>query len=145
MRSEMESDGAKRSLHQQYEPEAPIHRAVNITYRMLQDRIEPFQHDEHDLWKARDPETGRESEHWWRSREEAVEFLAKDVDLDICYVNECTTHLGKDSDRLVCDECHPDEYVECAEEECDYPTSHTKTEYCSHHTWHNGRSVESET
>lgn len=131
-----------RSLHQQYEPEKPVHQAVNITGRMLKDRVEPFQHDEFDIWKTRDPETGRESEHWWDTPEEAVEFLAHAIDLDLCCVNECANYLGEDSDRIMCDECSPDEYIDCAEDGCDYPTHHTETDYCSTHTWHNGRSVD---
>lgn len=138
-------EATERSLHEQYEPEKPIHRAVNITLRMLKDRVEPFRHDEYDIWKARDPETGRESEYWNDTPEKAVDFLARSVDLDLCYVNECTNYLGEDSDRTMCDDCYPDEYIECAEEGCDYPTNHTETDYCSSHTWRNGRSVGTDT
>lgn len=127
-------------LHQQYEPEKPIHRAVNITYRHLQDRIKPVKHDEYDIWKGVDEETGREG-YWWDSPEEAVEMLAKTVGNEMCFLNECTTHLGEDSDRLYCDEHHPDEYVECAVDDCDYPTNHTETDHCSTHTWRHGRTA----
>lgn len=134
----------EKSLHEQYEPEKPIHRAVNITYRHLQDRIEPFPHDEYDIWKAKDPETGRVLDSWWNSPEEAVEMLAKTVDNELCFVNECTTHLGEDADdnRLYCDEHRPDEYIECAEDGCDYPTNHSATDYCTSHTRRNGRNAD---
>lgn len=139
---EPERTGGGQSLHQKYEPEKPVHRAVNITSRMLKDRVETFQHDEYDLWKARDPETGRESEHWWDTPDEAVDFLAHAIDLDTCCVNDCDSYLGEDADRIICDECHPDEYIECAEGGCDLPTNHTRTDYCSSHTWRNGRSAD---
>lgn len=132
------------SLHQQYEPEKPINRARNITSRMLKDRIEPFHHEEYEIWKARDPETGRQLDNWWDTPETAVEFLAHEIDLDLCYVNECDNYLGEDSDRIICDECEPDEFIECVEDGCDFPTSHTETEYCSDHTWRNGRVAETD-
>lgn len=132
-------------LHEQYEPEKPIHQAVNITSRRLKDRVEPFQHDEFDaLWKARDPVTGITSEHWWDDAETAVEFLASRLDIEICHVNECMTHLGPndETDRLYCDEHQPDDYIECAVGGCDFPTSHSETDHCSTHTWRKGRDAD---
>jgi len=139
------TDSTERSLHEAYEPEAPIHRAVNITYRYLKDRIEPVEHDEYDIWKAQDPETGRELRSWWDTPEEAVEMLAVSVDNELCYLNECATHLGEGSDRIYCDEHNPDEFIECAAGGCDRLTSHTETVHCSSHTWRNGRSVGTDT
>jgi len=139
------ADDTDRSLHQEYEPEAPIHRAVNITSRYLKDRIEPVKHDEYDIWEAKDPETGRESRSFWDTPEEAVEMLARSVDNELCYLNECTTHLGEDSDRLYCDEHDIDELVECAADDCDRLTAHPETVHCSSHTWRIGRSVEPDT
>lgn len=145
-----ESDGAEHTartshpLHDEYEPEDPIHKAVNITYRLLKDRIEPVKHDEWDIWRARDDETGRELESYWDTPEEAVDMLAKKVKLEMCHVNECINHLGQDSDRMYCDDHTESEYIECAAGGCDYPRSHPKTDHCSHHTWNLGRKAEPE-
>lgn len=131
--------------HQEYEPEAPIHHAVNITRRHLLERCRTKQHDEYDLWVGVDPVTGVETDFWRDNRESAIEDVAHAVRMDTCHVNECVAYLGEDSDALYCDEHRPDEYIECAVEDCDYPTSHTLTDYCSGHTWRNGRSADTNT
>ena len=136
--------GKDRSLHEQYEPEEPIHRAVNISSRRLKDRIELIEHDEFSLWKAEDPNTARKSDHWYDTPGRAVDFLASSVNNEICCVNECMVHLGEDAGRIICDDHHPDDYIECAEADCDLPTKHTETDYCSSHTWWNGRSVDAD-
>lgn len=140
--TEQATGDTEQSLHERYEPEAPIHHAVNITTRRLKDRLELVEHDEYDLWKAEDPETGRMSDSWWREPETAIKFLASSISNDTCCVNECMTHLGEDTDRVHCDDHDPTEYIECAEEDCDFPTHHTETDYCSSHTWRNGRSID---
>jgi hypothetical protein len=131
----------EQSLHKQYEPEAAIHRAVNITSRALKDRCEVVEHDEHDLYVGRDPVTGVKTDFWRQEPEEAISDVAHEVEMDTCYLNECLTFLGEDSDRMYCEEHNPDEYIECAKEGCEYPTSHTETDHCSTHTWRNGRSA----
>ena len=133
----------KQTLHEQYEPEDPIHRAVNITSRALKDRLVTIKHEEYDLWKAHDEENGVTSDQWWREPETAIERFAHHLSNRICHVNECMTYLG-DPERLYCDECAPDEYIECSHPECDSPTSHVKTEHCSSHTWRHGREAREE-
>ena len=140
--SDTSTDGTERSLHQQHEPEAPIHRAVNITSRALKDRCEVVEHDEYDLFVGKDPVTGVTTDFWRDERQEAIDDVAHAVEMDTCYLNECLTYLGEDSDRMYCDEHDPDEYIECAEEGCESPTNHTETDYCVSHTWRNGRSVD---
>jgi hypothetical protein len=126
-------------MHQKYEPDVPIHRAVNITRRALLDRVEVIGHDEYDLWRGRDPETGVESEHWRDDRQTAKEQVAHDVRMDMCWVNECLAYLGEGNGGGFCDEHAPDEYIECAVDGCEYPTHHSGTDHCSHHTWRRGR------
>lgn len=146
--SEMQPDGGQtaqstdveRSLHEQYEPEAPIHKAVNITSRALKGRCEVEVHDEYELYRGVDPETGVANELWQDSRERAIESVAHDVQMDTCHVNECLAYLGEDADRIYCDDHRPEDYIECAEDGCTYPTAHTETNFCSTHTWYNGRS-----
>lgn len=143
-----ETDGGSAvdgiDLHQEYEPEEPIHRAVNISYRRLQDRIKPVEHDELDIWKAEDQKTGQISRMWWDTPEKAIEILAKDLSNRVCCVNECMTYTGDEMDVLFCDEHDPDEYVECAVGGCEYPYEHTETVHCHSHTWELGREAVAE-
>jgi len=141
----MSEDGVEQSLHEQFEPDAPIHRAVNITSRALKDRCEVVEHEEYDLFVGKDPVTGVTSDFWRQERKKAISDVAHEVEMDTCYLNECLTYLGEDADRMYCDEHGPDEYIECAKEDCEFFTGHTETDYCSSHTWRNGRSVNSAT
>jgi len=135
----MSSKVQSNNLHQQYEPEKPIHRAVNITRRRLKERCTVVEHDEYDLYVGTDPETGVTTDFWRYEKEDAIDDVAHAVWVDTCYLNECMTYLGEDSDRMYCDEHYRNEYIECAVEGCDFPTSHTETEHCSSHTWRLGR------
>ena len=136
---------SQQALHQQYEPEKPIHRAVNITGRRLKDRCTVVEHDEYDLYRGKDPKTGVITDFWRQERQKAIDDVAHEVGMDTCYVNECTTFLGRDSDQMICDEHQPDEYIECAVDGCEYPTSHSETCHCRSHTWRLGRSQDTDT
>ena len=140
MTSEEQQPASRHELHQRYEPEKPVHRAVNITLRALQDRVETVKHEEYDLWKGHDEVLGITSDRWWCEPETAVELFAHRLSNRICHVNDCMTYLG-DTEALHCDECHPDEYIECAHPECDYPTNHSETDHCWSHTRNHGRAA----